>query len=363
MSKKNKLDGVYTQFYETHLAGGQPRYRQSLSKTRKHRIYHMYWRVLTELSLNRFKWFGLPDSVDERYLELSLMRQGGVLFFKHQDQDPIINNGDIIPRFDPVFLVQQFTGHGVPNHYDNPTTFRVQSTGGIRGTYTAKQAVPIWGNYMRTPDMDIINVYADRLTELDTTIDVNTVNMRYPRVLVMSEEARLTMENINQQMIDGIPVIKVTPGYEDSLVGATLDMGSHHETIPGLLAAKGKMWNDALMMLGVPTVNQDKKERMITGEAETGKDQAEVIRNIALNSRKQGAEQINTLFADDPDFPDTGIGVEWRAQDELMSMVNQMSNMLGIPDDEYEPGATGGDTPMVGVAQPLPTNDDDEDEE
>ena len=358
MAKNNNMDGVYSTFYANHLTGGQPRYRQSHKKTRKHAIFHMYWRVLTELSLNRFKWFGLPDSVDERFLELSLMRHGSVLFFKHHDQNPVRVGGELVPRFDPRFLVQQFIPQGQPNHYDNPTTFRIQSNGGIHGTYTAKQAVPIWGNYMRTPDMDIINVYAERLTELDVTIDVNTVNMRYPKMLVMSEEARLTMENIDRQMQDGVPTIKVAPGFADALVGATLDLGSHHETIPGLLAAKGKMWNDALMMLGVPTVNQDKKERMITDEAQTGKDQSEVIRNIALNSRKQGAEQINTLFGDDPELVD-GIGVEWRAQDELMAMVDQMTNMIGVDGGSEGEPVSGG----AGVAQPVPVPDRDEEED
>ena len=350
MSKKHNLDGVYSQFYAAHLAGGQPRYRSSPAKTRKFAVHNMYWRILTELSLNRFKWFGLPSSVDERFLELSLMRHGGALFFKHHDP---------YERFDPRFLVQQFTGQGTPNHYDNPTKFRIQSTGGIHGVYTAKQAVPIWGNYMRTPDMDIIAVYADRLTEIDTTIDVNTQNMRHPRVLVMSEHARLTMENIDRQIQEGIPTIKVAPGVGADDIYATLDMGTHHETMPGLLAAKGKMWNDALMMLGVPTANQDKKERMITGEVDAGKDQSEVIRNIALNSRKQAAEQINELFAADG----LGIGVEWRAQDELKAMVDQMTNLMGSEadsnGDESAAGYDGQDGP-VGVVVPKQTDSEDE---
>lgn len=309
MGKNN--DGVYSKFYAPHLAGGQPRYRASPSRNSKNALYSMYWRVLTELSLNRFKWYGLPDSVDERYLELSLMRHGGVLFFYYQNESV----GD-------RYLVQQFMGVGRPNHYDNPTRFRVVSDSLIHGEYTPYNAVPIWGNYLRQPDFDIVEVYTQRLTELDTTIDVNTSNMRYPRVMVMPETAKLTYENIDRQKQAGVPVIKLNNTINPQDVYATLDMGSHHETIPGLLASRGKMWNDALMMLGVPTVNQDKKERMITQEAETGKDQSEVIRNIALNSRKQAAEQINTIF------PDLNIAVEWRAHDEMQQLVSQYAQML-----------------------------------
>src|SRR5699024_8917253 len=115
----------------------------------------------------------------------------------------------------------------------------------------------------------------------------------------------------------------------NQFIASTVDMSTHHETIPGLLASKGKVWNDALMMMGVPTVNQDKKERMITGEAETGKDQAEVIRNIALNSRKQACEQINDLFGLD-------LAVEWRSDEEQLHLVSAYSDILGLGDDTVE---------------------------
>lgn len=276
----------------------------------------MYWRVLTELSLNRFKWTGLPDTVDERFLELSLMRHGGALFFWY-DHESVGGR----------YLVQQFIGVGRPNHYDNPTKFRVVSDGLIQGEYTAKDAVPVWGNYLRQPDMDIVEVYTSRLTELDTTIDVNTENMRHPRILVYPEEAKMTMAQIDRQFQSGVPAIKVSTSVDPSQVFATLDMGNHHETMPSLLASKGKMWNDALMMLGVPTVNQDKKERMITDEAETGKDQSEVIRNIALNSRQQAAEQINRVFGE------LDVQVSWRAEDEQQQLVNHFGNMLDMGND------------------------------
>lgn len=321
----NSMGGVYSAFYADHLSGGQARYRANPHKSSRVLIERMYWRVLTELSLNRFKWHNLPDSIDERFLELSLMRHGGVLFFNYRTED-----------MGERFLVQQFTNAGRVNHYDNPTMFRVVSHANIQGTFTPHDAVPIWGNYLRQPDHDIIRVYTTRLTELDTTIDVNTINMRKPRVLVYPEEAQLTMAQFDRQVQEGVPAIKTSAASMPHEAYTSLDTGAHHETIPGLLAAKGKMWNDALMMLGVPTANQDKKERMITGEVDAGKDQSEVIRNIALNSREQAVEQVNDMFGLD-------IAVEWRAEEEQQQLADQMGNFslggveetaFGDPDDD-----------------------------
>lgn len=44
--------------------------------------YMQYVRRLTELSISMFKWTGLPDTVDERFLELALFGNGSAVFFK-----------------------------------------------------------------------------------------------------------------------------------------------------------------------------------------------------------------------------------------------------------------------------------------
>lgn len=310
-------DFVAQELYGPHLPpSAQPRLQLGAADNMKTLIHQMYERVLTELSLNRFKWTNLPDSVDERYLEKTLMQKGKILWFWWEDPHQ---------RVQGRHLVQPFADIGTPNHYGNPTQFRVHNHGGIYGTYTKHEATPIYGNYLRTPDHDIMRVYAQRLTELDVTIDVNTINMRHPRIIVMSDQSRLTMDNIDQQYQAGVPVIKVSAN-DPTQAYATLDLGAHHETIPGLLASKGKTWNDALMMLGVPTVNQDKKERMITDEAETGKDQSEVIRNIALNSRKQACERINAIW------PELDVDVQWRAHDEMKELLSSFETMMQIPE-------------------------------
>lgn len=36
--------------------------------------------LFVELMINRFKWINLPDSIDPRYLELSLLNSGSVVF-------------------------------------------------------------------------------------------------------------------------------------------------------------------------------------------------------------------------------------------------------------------------------------------
>lgn len=302
MSKKNNTDPVFSQFYAPFLDPKNGNLRASQAKSIKSLSYNMYFNRLLELCANRFKWDNLPDSIDERYLELGLMRRGGMLFYKYTEMSDTVGER---------YLVSQFMNSGHINHYDNPTRFRVINNGGLKNTqeYLPTNAVPIWNNYLRRDEYDVITFYSMMLSELIVTTNVNVKNMRRPRAIAMDEDSKLSMENFDRQLEEGVPVIKYNAASGLPSNVSALEIGDHHETIPALLATRGKTWNEALMMLGVAVVNQDKKERMITDEADTAKDQSLVIRNIALNSRKQAAEQINRIFG-------LKISVEWRSEED-----------------------------------------------
>lgn len=47
--------------------------------------WRQYFDRLQQLSMVMFKWEGLPDSVDVRFLERTLFNKGDCLFFKDSD--------------------------------------------------------------------------------------------------------------------------------------------------------------------------------------------------------------------------------------------------------------------------------------
>ena len=51
------------------------------------RTYQHYYNRLTELAISMFEWTGLPDSVDPRFLELTLFSDGMAVFFKDDVMD------------------------------------------------------------------------------------------------------------------------------------------------------------------------------------------------------------------------------------------------------------------------------------
>ena len=136
-----------------------------------------YLRYVTELAINRFKWSGLPEKPEgdlrPRYMELVLFRKALVVFFKHSGWGK--------------YLCMQATTPGHQDMYYDPTAFHIYgngSTPGIDGlTVSAKDAVPIWANYLRAPDLDMVSIYVRRMAQFDRTVDINVAAMKHPFLL------------------------------------------------------------------------------------------------------------------------------------------------------------------------------------
>lgn len=307
-------DGIYGPF-KNNPAGNR------LSLTER-----MYIRILTELSCNRFKWIGLPDSVDERFMELALFNQALVVFFWDDD-------------FDRYFALRA-TGAGTINMYDNPTTFTVTGNTvlnkrlnagntwvdkiGEDGTpykeMVGAQCVPVWGNYLRIPDKDIIYVYASKLAGIDRTIEINLEAMRFTTIITTSENNRLTWVNLMRQVRNGEPVVFGNQGI-DLTQAQAFNVAPDKEVVLNLQVAKGKLWNECMTLLGINNVNQDKKERMVSDEVSGNDEQVVVNSGIALNSRKIGCEQINARYG-------LSLDVGWNPM--AKAMAGQFATMAGV---------------------------------
>lgn len=301
MSKKT--DAVYTQYYEPHLNRGN--FQRNRVNDEQALTERMYKRILTEACANRFTWIGLPDSVDPRFLELTLFYQGLAVFYWDDDYDK--------------YFVLRATGTGPLNHYDNPTRFTVTGGSGrgmINKNLKGADCVPIWSNYLRSTDMDIVLLYSRKLAAMDRTIEIAADAMRYTAVVAADEKERLSYANAMRQRSEGQPIVFATKGFDMSQIQA-FNVAPHPEALPNLLIAKSRMWNECMTMLGINNSNQDKRERLVADEVAANDDQIKATRDMNMNARLQAVEQINTkyglsvecLFQDKPAIPKIGEGI------------------------------------------------------
>lgn len=279
MSKKKDI--MRSEFIQPFMNTGRKGFANSPSNNMQAVTERMYVRVLTEMCTNRFNWVGLPDSIDTRFLELELFRNALVVFYFDREYER--------------YLALRATGAGRTNMYDNPTSFTVSGGAMLNKTLGPRQCVPIWGNYLRMPDIDIVLIYARKLAAIDRTIEINSLNMRQQKIILADEHERLSMINVLKQIEDGDPAILGTKSLDLSQV-QVLDLNIHPDTLPKLLVTKSKMWNECMTLLGINNANQDKAERLVADEVSANDQQVKVSRAVSMNARTSAAAQINERY-------------------------------------------------------------------
>ena len=248
--------------------------------------YWQYFNRLLELSISMFEWVNLPESVDRRFLELTLFSDGKALFF--EDKDLIVNASD------SGYLALQCTATAPFNVYRIPMRRRAYSVNGYQRELTDKDSVIIWNNYLhKNSYLDVLQ-FAKRLYNLDRIIDVNANAQKTPVLITCTEQQKLTMKNIYMQYDGNAPVI-----FGDKNLDLN-DLKVLKTDAPyicdKLYQLKTQIWNEALTYLGISNTNVTKKERMISDEVIRNMGGVIASRYSRLESRREAAEQINRMF-------------------------------------------------------------------
>lgn len=242
--------------------------------------YVQYYNRLMELSMSMFEWKNLPDTVDERYLELGLFSSGCMVFFK----DDVIGE-----------LALNMTYQGGFDIYGEPTRRRAYSRyNQFQTTLDKDNSVIIWNNMLRTNSALDVQMFAYRLYNLDRIVDINANAQKTPVLITCDEKQKLTMKNLYMQYEGNYPVIFGDSNLDiKSLSVLKTDAPFVSDKIYDL---KVKIWNEALTYLGISNINTTKKERMITDEVIRNQGGTIASRYSRLESRRRAVKKINKMF-------------------------------------------------------------------
>lgn len=264
--------------------------------------YYYYIDRLTELSISMFEWVNLPDTVDERFLEMTLFTNGCAVYFN----DDVLGNLAL-----PVAINGQW------NVYKIPIRRRAYSVNGYQnGDLTIDNSVMIYNNMIRTNSVRAVRMYARRLWDLDRSIDVNARAQKTPVLLQGTEQQRLTLLNAYKELDGNSPVIMADKDF-DLRNGPISCISTEAPYVADkLYQLKTEIWNEALTYLGISNLNIQKKERLVADEVTRNMGGTIASRYSRLEMRRKAAEEINDMFG-------TDIEVNYRedyreADDEVM---------------------------------------------
>nr|DAI41156.1 MAG TPA: upper collar protein [Caudoviricetes sp.] len=243
------------------------------------RTYLQYYNRLTELAISMFEWQNLPETVDQRFLEMCLFSDGMCVFF----QDEVLG-----------YLSLQCMIGGKLNVYRIPMERKAYATNGYQRELDGTNSVIIFNNYLHTNSMLDVEMFSKRLYNLDRAIDVNANAQKTPVLIQCDENQRLTMKNLYKQYEGNEPFIFGSKGLDANGL-KVLQTGAPY-VADKLYELKTQIWNEALTYLGISNINVVKKERMITDEVTRNQGGTVASRYSRLESRRQACKQINEMF-------------------------------------------------------------------
>lgn len=254
--------------------------------------YIMKWRDLVyTLAGGRFKWNGLPDTIDERYLETILLTGSNSVFFE----------------LDGELRATKVVFDSAPDIYGNYDSYRAIGANGTSYEIADGEGVVCWDNKNRRSIVPTLELYAEELAELD---ELQRVNRRQQRNMVafagpaemqadlakMARNMEMSEDQVivSEKMLDAVTVQAINTGVE-------YRQKDFHEDFTALI-------NRLYMTLGIDHIQFEKQAHMLETEAQKGTDSVMRIRDNYLSSRKEAADIVNNKF-------NTNISVEWRGLD------------------------------------------------
>lgn len=284
-----------------------------------------YLERFKKVALSVFEWVNLPKSMNAQWLERCLYYNGMATLLKDK------NFG---------FINTNCCSNGKLNIYGFPTnlncfsfeyqTSRKLYTGLMEGLSEAQkeardfyECILVQNNWDRTPTAGSMELFALRLYEAERTADVNIKAQKTPVMILVDEEQRLLMENLYLQYDGNKPFIfgdKKQLGA-DVLRAIKTDASFIADKI---IDYKKEIWNEALTFLGINNIIVDKKERLITDEANSNNELINLNLQSYLAPRQEACRQFNEKFG----FTGTDKEISVRVRSDLHNIIKNAQSVV-----------------------------------
>lgn len=255
------------------------------SESYNFRAFHKNFDMLLALAINRFRWIGLPETCDVRYLEKVLHRTGLATLSYKRDEDV------------RIFTTLQAMAYGQYNMYGLPVTWRAVGYDGLTDYECDNSNAELcYYNFSRSSPWNALEIFARKLAHYERVEDVNLSNQMCPRVYIAPQEKKMELSNLLKQVEGGEPAILGDKHLLDLVNNVTTLDNSQELFAEELARGYQNCLNNALLYLGIPHLAFEKGERMIEDEARANTAPTNMMLLDCLQARREFAKKANEKF-------------------------------------------------------------------
>lgn len=278
--------------------------------------YIDYLERMKKIALSMFEWVNLPNTMNSRYLEMCLYYKGQAALLYDEDYG---------------FINTQAADSGYINIYGLPTKINCYSYSynKMRELYISDTNLPaeeecilVMNNYQRVPTAATISLYAERLCEAQRACDINVKAQKTPILLLTDKNQELTLRNMYAQYDGNSPVIF---GDKNLLADKPIDsINTNAEFVANDIRDYMQgVWNDFLCFIGINNLSE-KKERLITTEANTNNELVNLNMQSYLIPRKQACKEFNEKFG----LTDTSKAIDVKLRSDLYNIIKENESIV-----------------------------------
>ena len=250
--------------------------------------YIDYLERMKKICLSMFEWQNLPSTCNARFLEMCLFYNGQAALLYSDDYG---------------YINTMAADGGYINIYGLPTelncySYRFNERRSLYMTDTGeekgRECILVMNNFERVPTASTINLFAYRLAEAQRTADVNIKAQRTPILITTDEKQLFTLKRMYEEYDGNTPAIfadrnVITP---DALKAIKTDAPL---IVNDIMEYKLKIWDEFLTFMGLNNL-AEKKERLITSEADSNNEVINLNLQALLIPRKEACKQFNEKY-------------------------------------------------------------------
>lgn len=263
------------------------------------------------LFLNAYKFTNLTKN-QQRYLLKKLWQNGTICAFilEGTQSDPSLKDllsnktkstielGNESPNGLLIFVPYAVNQYNIE---DEPSVVNYVNVRGASFIPTGlfkvnKDCVIGWAHTSHSPVRSLVMYYIDRIVDVEKTINMNLFVHKLPRLVVCSPEDRSRVEDLMEAIERG--ETKIFLDVADwTAIKNVLESGSNTSyIIDKLYQYKQNLENELLSFLGINNIALEKKERLITDEANSNNQLINDSSDCFLDCLKDFCEEVSNIL-------------------------------------------------------------------